>query len=103
VSKQVEFTEPKEEYVVYIVVHHHVIDREKFLATDPQDIGGNAPPGVEVRHFLPAQDASAADCLWKAESLDALRGYLDPALRDVCENTYFEVDAKSAMGLPQTA
>ena len=56
-----------------------------------------------MRHFLPAQDASVADCPWKAESLDALRDYLDPALRDVCENTYFEVDAKSAMGLTQTA
>jgi hypothetical protein len=88
---------------MYLVVHHHVIDREKFLATDPHDIRGNAPPGVEVRHFLPAQDASAADCLWKAESLDALRDYLDPALRGICENTYFEVDAKSAMGLPETA
>jgi hypothetical protein len=88
---------------MYLVVHHLVIDREKFLATNPQDIRGNAPPGVEVRHFLPARDASAADCLWKADSLDTLRDYLDPALRGICENTYFEVDAKSAMGLPETA
>jgi hypothetical protein len=31
---------------MYLVVHHHVINREKFLATDPRGIGGNAPPGV---------------------------------------------------------
>ena len=88
---------------MYLVVHHRVINREKFLATDPQDIGGNAPPGVEVRHFLPARDASAADCLWEAESLDALRSYLDPATRESCRNTYFEVDAASAVGVPVSA
>jgi hypothetical protein len=56
-----------------------------------------------VRHFLPARDASAADCLWEVESLDALRDYLDPATRGISENTYFEVDSESAMGLPQSA
>ena len=84
---------------MYVVVHHRVIDRDKFLATDPRDIGGNAPDGVEVLQFLPARDASAADCLWQAKSLDAVRSYLDPATSDSCENTYFEVDSGYAMGL----
>jgi hypothetical protein len=88
---------------MYIVVHHKVLDREKFLATDPKEIGGSAPAGVEVRHFLPARDASSADCLWEAQSLDALRDYLDPATRGISENTYFEVDSVLAMGLPQPA
>jgi hypothetical protein len=88
---------------MYFVVHHLVVDREKFLRTDPKDIGGNAPSDVEVFHFLPARDASAADCLWEAPSLDALRDYLDPATRGVCENTYFEVDATAAMGIPEAA
>ena len=86
---------------MYLVVHHRVVDREQFLRTDPRDIGGNAPAGVDVIHFLPARDASGADCLWKADSLDALRDYLDPATRGICENTYFEVDAKLAKGLPE--
>jgi hypothetical protein len=85
---------------MYVVVHHRVTDREKFLATSPREIGGNAPTGVQVPHFLPARDASAADCLWEVESLDALRDYLDPATRDISENTYFEVDSESAMGPP---
>jgi hypothetical protein len=88
---------------MYVVVHHRIIDREKFLATDPQVLAGNAPPGVHVRHFLPARDASAADCLWNTESLNTLRDYLDPATRGICENTYFEVDSGFAMGLPEKA
>ena len=87
---------------MYFVVHHRVIDREKFLVTDPQDVAGDAPPGVQVHYFLPARDASAADCLWQAESLDILRDYLDPKLRGIAENTYFEVDSEHAMGLPET-
>jgi hypothetical protein len=86
---------------MYLVVHHSVIDREKFQATDPRDIAGNAPAGCRVRYFLPATDTSAADCLWDAESLDLLRSYLDPATRGFCENTYFEVDSELAMGLPE--
>jgi len=88
---------------MYLVVHHRITDRKGFLATDPKDIGGNAPDGVVVKLFLPARDASAADCLWDAPSLDALRGYLDPATSGIAENTYFEVDADSAMGLPAAA
>ena len=36
-------------------------------------------------------------------SLDALRGYLDPATDGIADNTYFEVDAQQAIGLPETA
>jgi hypothetical protein len=32
--------EAKEGHIMYAIVHHRVMDREKFLATDPQDIAG---------------------------------------------------------------
>lgn len=85
---------------MHVVVHHRISDRERFLATDPRDIAANAPPGAKVRQFLPARDASAADCLWESESLDGLRDYLDAATRGICQNTYFEVASESALGLP---
>ena len=88
---------------MHVVVHHRIIDREKFRATDPQDIAANAPPGAHVCQFLPARDASAADCLWESESLDGLRDYLDAATRGVCQNTYFEVAPESSLGLPDPA
>jgi hypothetical protein len=56
---------------VCLVVHHRVTDREKFMATRKTSPETHRP-GVQLRHFLPARDASAADCLWEAESLDAL-------------------------------
>jgi hypothetical protein len=53
--------------------------------------------------FFPSQDRSAAVCLWEADSIDALRDYLDPATAGASENTYFEVNGELAMGLPETA
>jgi hypothetical protein len=91
------------EPVMHIVVHHLVTDRERFLATDPRDIAANAPPGARVHQFLPARDATAADCLWEVDSLDALRDHLDAATRGICDNTYFEVASESALGIPETA
>lgn len=88
---------------MHVVVHHRITDRDKFLATDPQDIAGNSPPGARVLFFLPARDTSAADCLWEAESADELRGYLDAATSGICQNTYFEVASESALGLPTNA
>ena len=86
-----------------VVVQHRIIDPEKFNSMDAGEIGSGGPPGVQVRQFFPAQDSSVAVCLWEAPSIDAVRDYLDPATEGVAENTYFEVDAERAMGLPETA
>ena len=86
-----------------VVVQHRIIDSEKFNSMDAGEIGNGGPPGVQVRQFFPSQDSSVAVCLWEAPSIDAVRDYLDPVTEGVAENTYFEVDAERAMGLPETA
>jgi hypothetical protein len=86
-----------------IVAQHRIIDPEKFSSMDAQAVADGGPPGVELRQFFPPQDASAAICLWEADSLDAVRNYVDPATAGVTENSYFEVDEQRAMGLPESA
>ena len=86
-----------------VVVQHRITDPEKFFSANAEEISGGGPPGVQGRQFFPSQDRSAAVCLWEAPSIDALRDYLDPATAGMSENTYFEVDGKRAMGLPETA
>ena len=44
-----------------------------------------------------------ATCLWQTDSVDSLRGYLDPATAGVAENTYIEIDDETAVGLPEAA
>jgi hypothetical protein len=86
-----------------IVVQHRITDPEKFFSMDAQEVAGGGPPGVQGRQFFPSTDHSMAVCLWEADSIAALRDYLDPALAGVSENKYFEVDGDRAMGLPQAA
>ena len=88
---------------MYVSVQHRITDPEKFFSMDAEEVAGGGPPGVQGRHFFPSQDRSVAVCLWEADSIDTLRDYLDPATAGVSENTYFEVDRESAMGLPETA
>ena len=95
--------ERKEAKVMYLVVHHRVINREKFLATDPQDIGGNAPAGVEVRTSSRlGMRPPPIVCGRRSRSTRFAATSIRLLARSV-ENTYFEVDAASAMGLPVTA
>jgi hypothetical protein len=88
---------------MHVVVQHRITDPEKFSSMDAAEVGGGGPPGTQVRQFFPYKDGSAAICLWETGSIDALRGYLDPATAGVTENAYFEVDGEHAMGLPETA
>jgi hypothetical protein len=84
---------------MYVVVQHRVKDPEFFFADVPA-IAQNAPPGVHPRMFCPSQDQTAAVCLWQADSIDAVRAYIDSATGDASENSYFEVSKVYAVGLP---
>ena len=86
-----------------VVVQHKIIDREKFAEADAGAIAGGAPSGEQLEQFLPATDLSMAFCLWQADSIDALRVYLDPATAGITENSYFEIDQPHAIGLPRAA
>jgi hypothetical protein len=88
---------------MYVVAQHRIKDPEKFFSTTPQEVGENAPPGVQGRQFYPGQDRIAAVCLWEADSIDAVREYVDSATGESSENTYFEVNTEYAMGLPEAA
>ena len=86
-----------------VVVIHRITDPEKFFSANAEEVAGGGPPGVQGRQFFPAKEGSSAVCLWEADSIDSLRNYLDPATAGMSENTYFEVDAERAMGLPEAA
>ncbi len=86
-----------------VVVQHRITDQEKFASMDAEEVAGGGPPGTQLRQFAASKDSSMAFCLWDADSVDNLRSYLDPATAGVAENSYFEIDAETAVGLPETA
>jgi hypothetical protein len=89
---------------MFIVVHHKFTDPETAFARGENLLAGNgAPPGVLVREFYPARDKADAFCLWEGNSLEDVRDYVDATLGDSSRNTYWEVDAEIARGLPELA
>jgi hypothetical protein len=88
---------------VHVVLQHTVLDREKLAGADPQAINDGGPAGVQGLQTLPTADGSQLFCVWETPSIEALRGYLDPATAGAVENSYFEVDSEHALGLPTKA
>lgn len=87
---------------MYVLVRHDVKDPDHFFADVPA-VAQNAPPGVHPRMFCPGRDKTTALCLWQAESIGAVRAYLDGTTGPSALNTYFEVDAAASIGLPEAA
>jgi hypothetical protein len=88
---------------MHIVAQHRITDPEKFFSMSADEVAENAPSGVELRQVFPSDDRSVAVCLWEADSVDKVRGYVDPATEGASDNTYFEVNKEYAMGLPEAA
>jgi hypothetical protein len=83
---------------MYIVAEHRVKDPDRFWSASPQ--GPGAP---RLQAAYPSLDKAKGVCLWEADSIDALRESLDQLVGDAAENTFFEIDAGSAVGLPEGA
>lgn len=85
---------------MYIVVHHRISDPERFFAAAQQGLA-NLPQGLVVHQVSPAKGSRSATCLWEADSIEAVQNFLEPAVGEVSENTYYEVDEPNAIGLPR--
>jgi hypothetical protein len=83
---------------MYIVAQHRIKDPARFWSLSPE-----GPEAPRLQAAYPSQDKTKGVCLWESDSIDALRDSLDPLVGDAAENTYFEVDAGFAVGLPERA
>jgi hypothetical protein len=81
---------------MYVVAQHRIKHPARFWSLSPQ--GARAPT---LHAAYPSQDKKNGVCLWESDSIDALRDSLDSLVGDAAENTYFEVDAGVAVGLPE--
>ena len=94
---------------MYVVVQHRFTNPEVAFARGEKLIRNeDAPAGVKGLQFYPSQDRSAATCLWEADSIADVQGYVDSTLGDSSDNTCYEVDAESSfarqpLGIAETA
>jgi hypothetical protein len=86
---------------MFIVVQHTITDPEAFFALAARV--GEAPSGIKALQFFPSVSKDLAVCVWQANSVDALKGFLEPLSDQSSRNTYYAVDSTKAMGLPNLA
>ncbi|MDP8931566.1 MAG: hypothetical protein M3O70_24110 [Actinomycetota bacterium] len=84
---------------MYVVVQHKIKDPANFFERGQRCVP-NAPRTLRAHQYLPAQDATAAICLWEGPSVDAIASYIDSTLGDASDQSYFAVDAEYSLGLP---
>jgi hypothetical protein len=85
---------------MYAIAIHDIADPQKFWA-GAQDM--ELPQGTALHTVAPNQDGTRAICIWEADSIDAIRDFVETNVGDVSTNEYFEVNAGNAMGLPAGA
>jgi hypothetical protein len=84
---------------MYVVVNHDITNPAKFWST-AESATTDLPNGVNLIHTFPAPDGRRAVCLWEAESIDAVRRFLDPATAGTARNEYFQVLNKEGIAVP---
>ena len=87
---------------MFVGIQHRIRDADAMLSRS-EKMAENAPPGVQARQFCLSKDRMLATCIWEADSVEAVRDYIDGTQGDSSENTYFEVDAEASAGLPEPA
>jgi hypothetical protein len=83
---------------MYIVAQHRIKDPARFWSVSPE-----GPEAPRLQAAYPSSDKTKGVCLWESDSIDTLRDSLDSLVGDAAENTFFEVDAGFAVGLPERA
>jgi len=89
---------------MYVSVHHTITDPQKWDQTTRNIMAmteqGRLPEGLKGLMYLPATDGRRADCVWEANSVEALRKFLDGQTGTAARNEYIQIKAESAFGLP---
>jgi hypothetical protein len=99
-----ETTRRSEVEAMFIVLQHRITNPQTAYVRGQNLLDGRgAPEGTRVLQFYPSRDKNAVFCLWESNSIDELRAYADAVMGDSSENSYFEVDAEIARGLPKLA
>ena len=84
---------------MFVVVEHTITDADAFFKAAARV--AEAPSGIKGLQFFPSISEDRAVCLWQADSIEALKGFLEPLSAQSSHNTYYEVNSTKSMGLPK--
>jgi hypothetical protein len=89
---------------MHVVIRHNISDAAKWDRSVKNIMSmieqQRLPSGFKPLEYLPSVDGRNADCVWEADSLSALRTFIERETAGA-RNEYFEVKAEAAIGLPK--
>jgi hypothetical protein len=90
---------------MHAVIRHHISDRMKWERSHKNVMSiieqQRLPGALKPLAYLPSVDGRKADSVWEAESLWALRRFIDRETMGAARNEYFEIRGEAAIGLPK--
>ena len=85
---------------MYVLVQHDISQPAGFwaLADSLQP-----PPNVNLHHTFAVADGTRATCVWEADTVDAVRDFLDELTKGMARNTYYQVPNREGVVFPSMA
>jgi DNA polymerase/3'-5' exonuclease PolX len=90
---------------MHALIHHTVNDTAKWEQSTQRIMSmieqQKLPQGLKPLEFLPSVDGRKAACVWEADSLKALKEFVERETGAAARNDYFEINVEHAIGLPK--
>jgi hypothetical protein len=83
---------------MFIVVQHTISDPSVFWNSGPDRT--SLPKDVKLHHIFPTPDGTRAVCLWEADTIEAVRNVLEPMIKGLARNEYFQVENREGFARP---
>jgi hypothetical protein len=85
---------------MFIVVGHEISNPGEFWASAQKNLPNLPEGGVKrVINVFPNETMDHATCVWEADSIEALDGYLREKVGESSKESYYQVNEANAMGL----
>ena len=89
---------------MHITVHHKITNPQKWEQASKNIMAlaeqGLLPQGLKGLMYLPSVDGRNADCVWEANSVEALKSFMERETASGAKNEYFQIDDAKSFGLP---
>jgi hypothetical protein len=84
---------------MYVLVEHIINDPQAFWSSVAYAL--SSPPSLmTLHHCLPTPDGTHAVCVWEAERMQDVSGFLEAYVGHLARNLYYPVDAVAGIHLP---
>ena len=85
-----------------LVIAHHFVQNPQFWSTAQNLVAeSRVPQDLKLHAVYPSTDGKTGTCVWEANSVADVQGFLDKNFSQYARNETYEVDEATSIGAPQ--